>query len=290
MYKMLRVLLLVTLASACASEPAKVATPASTTPAVAKSDTPTPAAPTSPMQPERILGYLAREAVPNSRTLSPPPPVADSPAMVLDETVSRAYLEMAGSERFKLASLDAVLDFPQAADTFTCALEAPITQTQTPVLYNLLRRALVDAGRGTSGAKDLYRRARPFMVNNLPTCSPDADAILRTNGSYPSGHSSAGWTWALILAEVDPAHANAILARGRAFAQSRLVCNVHWYSDTVEGVTMGSAVVARMHGEPAFVQDVETARKELAAVRATGAKPTRDCAMEAAALAQQPRL
>lgn len=229
-------------------------------------------------------GYLAREFLPDSRRIAPAPPAVGSAAQAHDDEVSRLYLALAGSPRFKLAAMDAVLDFPAAADTFTCALHAPVTKESTPVLYRLLQRTLSDAGRTTSGAKSLYQCNRPFMVNGYPTCTPAAESILRTNGSYPSGHSSAGWAWALVLTEVSPEQSTEILARGRAFVESRLVCNVHWYSDTLEGTILGSAAVARMHAEPAFQADVITARKELAAVRATGAQPTRDCAAEAAAL------
>lgn len=240
----------------------------------------------NPMGPaaNRLDGYLTGEFVPDSKLIAPPPPAVGSAAQALDDELSRKYLAMAGSPRFTLASMDAVLEFPEAADTFTCALKAPITKEATPTLYKLLQRTLVDAGRTTAGAKSLYMRARPFTVNGRPTCSPASDNILRTNGSYPSGHSSAGWAWALVLAEVSPEHANEILARGRAFTESRLVCNVHWYSDTIEGTILGSAAVARMHAETAFQADVATARKELAAVRAKGAQPTRDCAAEAEAL------
>ena len=65
-----------------------------------------------------------------------------------------------------------------------------------------------------------------------------------------------------------------------------MVCNVHWYSDVMEGTILGSAAVARMHAEPAFVADIDAARKELAEVRAKGSPITADCAAEAAALKQ----
>ena len=106
-----------------------------------------------------------------------------------------------------------------------------------------------------------------------------------TNGSYPSGHSSLGWAWALILSEIDPEHANAILARGRAFGESRVICGVHWQSDVEEGRFMGASAVARLHADPAFRADLEAARAELAGIRAKNLKPTRDCRAEAAAMA-----
>jgi acid phosphatase (class A) len=125
-------------------------------------------------------------------------------------------------------------------------------------------------------------------VNKEPTCTPAEEADLAKQGSYPSGHSAAGWAWALVLAEVAPDRADAILARGRAFGQSRVVCNVHWQTDVVEGRIMGAATVARLHADPAFAADVEAAKKELAAVRAKALTPVRDCNSEADALAASP--
>jgi acid phosphatase (class A) len=108
------------------------------------------------------------------------------------------------------------------------------------------------------------------------------------DGSYPSGHTAIGWAWALILSEIAPEQTDAILARGRTFGQSRVICNVHRQSDVIEGRFMGSAVVSRLHAEPAFRAAIETAKAELAAVRAMGLKPQRDCEAEAEALAQYP--
>ena len=37
-----------------------------------------------------------------------------------------------------------------------------------------------------------YQRARPFVENGAPTCTPEDEADLRGNGSYPSGHTAIG--------------------------------------------------------------------------------------------------
>jgi acid phosphatase (class A) len=108
------------------------------------------------------------------------------------------------------------------------------------------------------------------------------------DGSYPSGHTAIGWGWALILSEIAPDRTDALAARGRAFGQSRVVCNVHWKSDVIEGRFMGAVTLARLRADPAFRADLEVAEAELAAVRAKGRKPTRDCGTEAAALALDP--
>ena len=149
---------------------------------------------------------------------------------------------------------------------------------------------MADAGAATGAAKSKYQLARPFMLDHQPTCRPQDETALRSNGSYPSGHTSIGWAWALVLAEASPDESEAILARGRAFGESRVVRNVHWESDVIEGRLIGAATVARLHAEPAFLADLEAAKSEQAAVRAKKLAPQRDCKFEADALAQTPWL
>ncbi|MBW1812064.1 MAG: phosphatase PAP2 family protein, partial [Deltaproteobacteria bacterium] len=242
------------------------------------------------IHPGILAGYLQPEALPNSLALIPSPPSEGSAALALDEEVSRKSLALRGTPRWELAIEDANLMFPQAAGTFSCALGVPITEQDTPHLYMLLRRTLADAGLSTYTAKNHYQRTRPFMVNKEPTCTPDEEEHLMKDGSTPSGHTATGWAWALILCEIAPEQTDAILARGRAFGESRVICNVHWHSDVIEGRFMGAAAVARLHADPVFRADLEAARAELAAVRAKGLKPTRDCQAEADALAFSPQL
>ena len=234
-------------------------------------------APVPEIRPGILAGYLQPEALPNSLALLPPPPAEGSAAFAFDEEVSRKSLALLASPRWELAVVDANLMFPKAAGTFSCALDAPITKEETPHLYVLLRRTLADAGLSTYKAKKHYQRIRPFVMNKQPTCTPDEEEHLKKDGSYPSGHTALGWAWALILTEVAPDRVNAILARGRAFGESRVVCNVHWHSDVVEGRFMGAAAVARLHADPTFRAELEAAKAELAVVHPKGCKPTRNC-------------
>jgi len=268
------------LAAGCASAPPPAA--------AAKA----PAAGAAPEVPEvwpgYLAGYLTKSALPDSLALVPPPPEPGSAALALDEDVNRKALALRGTSRFAQATEDANLLFPRAAGTFSCALGAPVTEAETPHLYVLLRRVLSDAGASTGAAKNRYMRLRPFLVNREPSCTPAEEAELGKQGSYPSGHSAAGWAWALVLAEVEPDRANEIVARGRAFGQSRVVCNVHWQNDVNEGRILGAATVARLHADPAFRADLDAAKNELAGVRAKGIAPARDCKAEAAALGAAP--
>jgi acid phosphatase (class A) len=199
-------------------------------------------------------------------------------------------LALRDTPAWTLAILDTDTSFPNAAGTYSCALNAPVTEQDTPHLYTLLRRTLIDAGFSTKAAKAHYDRARPFVVNNAPVCTPGGKDKQEKSLSYPSGHNAAGMAWALVLAEISPQHTDAIMARGQAYGLSRMVCNVHWYSDTVQGRYMGAYTVAKLHAEPAFRADVEAAKAELDAARAQGLKATRDCKAEAAAMALQQTL
>jgi acid phosphatase (class A) len=153
-------------------------------------------------------------------------------------------------------------------------------------LRSIAIRARAFQVRRTRAVRGCERRAR--TVNKAPACTPEKETRLRDDGSYPSGHTAIGWAWALILSEIAPDQMDAILARGRAYGQSRVVCNVHWESDVIEGRTIGAAAVARLHNDSTFLADLAAAKVELAAVRAKGSVPARDCPSEAAELALDP--
>lgn len=236
----------------------------------------------------RVVGYLPAESLPDSMSLLPPPPAPDSAAFVHDEEASLAARTLQGTARWSLAARDADLQSPAAPGAFSCALGIPITATGTPHLFRLMWRCVADAASAIRSVKEHYRRIRPFVVNGAPICTPEAKAHLSGNGSYPSAHTTIGWSWSLVLAEIAPERADAILSRGLAYGENRIVCNVHWLSDVQAGLVMGAAVAARLHADPAFRADLEAARAEITALRAQGVKPTDDCRAEAAALAIKP--
>ena len=180
------------------------------------------------------------------------------------------------------------LHFPAAAISFSCALGVPINATDTPRLLLLMRRSMTDLGLSTYPAKNRYQRQRPFMVNNQPICTPADEQGLRGDGSYPSGHTAVGWGWGLILSTIAPERSDALIARGRAFGESRSICNVHWISDVQAGELMGSATTARLQADPVFQADLQAARQEVQALRARQAQPNGDCSLEEAALAIRP--
>lgn len=230
-------------------------------------------------------GYLPRGALPDSLALNPPPPAAGSAAEARDREAANATVALRGTARWDQAAIDADLFSPATIGIFSCAAGVTLDPAKLPKLAAMLRKAGPDLALAVYPSKRKYQRPRPFMVNNQPVCTPKDETMLRGDGSYPSGHSAIGYGWGLILAELLPDRATQLVARGRAFGDSRRVCNVHWLSDVEEGRVVATAVLARLHAESAFRADLDAVRSEIAGARSTLAAP--DCARENAALAQQ---
>lgn len=228
-------------------------------------------------------GYLNPADLPLRLALLGAPPKPDSAALARDEEARRAALALRGTAREALAATDAELSFPGPANTFSCAMGTQISEKTTPHLYTLMQRTLTDAGGSTYAGKNAYNRTRPFVVHDEGTCRKDMEPLLRTDGSWPSGHSAAGWAWGLILAEVNPARATELMTRGLAYGQSRVICNAHWQSDVDAGRIMGAATVASLHSNPAFLKDLAAAKEEIQTAQKAGNTPTENCAAEGVA-------
>jgi acid phosphatase (class A) len=228
-----------------------------------------PAAPAPPQDPAqagpvatRLSGYLSAQAL-DGRAIIGPPPAADSPQGQADRTIYLQNRALAGSPRWRQATVDNDLWTGGSVQRFSCALGAEIGPQTTPVTWRMLQRAELDARTVGTPPKDFYNRTRPLIGDDLPVCVR-RQAWMTTNASYPSGHSMTGWAWGLILAEAAPARASALMAAGREIGQSRVICGVHYQSDVDAGRTLGAAMVAAMHDTPAFQRDLAAAKAELA--------------------------
>ena len=222
--------------------------------------------------------------LPGAETLVASPPTDGSMALERDTATSAALLAGGSGPRWQLAASDADLGPGWFTRAFSCAAGRVIDDTATPQTAQLLRRAAADFGSSTSKVKERYMRARPFMANDAPTCTPQDEAALRGNGSYPSGHAAIGYGTGLLLASLLPDRAAQLAGRGTAYARSRAVCNVHWLSDTEAGEAIAAATFARLQPNDTFRADWAAARAELASVQPVPVDADK-CAAEAATLA-----
>lgn len=189
------------------------------------------------------------------------PPDTDDPLFFRDLCQHARARELWGSPRAELAQQDCPWDIG-IAKRFEEAYGQTITLELTPELYVLLERTAQDASLSLRAIKQEYHRLRPYVFFGEPTLIPADEDDLRDNGSYPSGHSVAGFTFALILAELAPEHQNELFQRGLDYGQSRVIANYHWQSDIEAGRVIASMLVARLHGCDAFREQLERARQE----------------------------
>lgn len=239
----------------------------------------------APVKPASFLGqgYLELADLPDATVFIGPPPAPGSSAEARDIEMSNAARTQKDGPRWRQAAVDADLMAPNVSAVLSCAAGREISAEATPKTHQLLRMSAANLGYSTAAVKKKYQRPRPFMVNGDTQCTPGWDAVLRKDGSYPSGHSAIGYGWGLILAEVLPDQTAKIMARGIAFGDSRRFCNVHWASDVEAGRLAAAAVVAKLHSNAKFQKDMKAAKAEMAKAKAVA--PSTDCAAEAAALA-----
>lgn len=222
---------------------------------------------------KRAPSFLSREEVANSIMLLPQPPAEGSAAYQYDVARYEWGKTMRDTERGRLAVRDADTGGNWQGRAFSEVFGMPINAENTPEIYKLLRRVHRDLGSySTVHAKVHYMRRRPFMVFDEPTATPDDEKFLRTNGSYPSGHTALGWGTALILAEINPDRQNEILKRGYDFGESRVIVGAHWQSDVDMGRLVSAAAVARLHADEEFAEQLARAKAEFAVKNAEKSK------------------
>lgn len=214
-------------------------------------------------------GYLAKDGAPNAAAFLPAPPEAGSVREQDDIAVYRATRDLQGSSRWAQARADNEIETPSAPRIFDEALGITFSPAETPTLAHLLGRMLGDLETIQTPAKRGFTRPRPFVREPAATCITP-EPWLAASGSYPSGHAALGWAWALVLAEMAPDRADAVLARGLAYGESRVVCGVHYRSDVEAGRIVGAALVARLKADPAFQADFVLASRELSRARKAG--------------------
>ncbi|MET4897813.1 phosphatase PAP2 family protein [Sphingomonadaceae bacterium jetA1] len=210
-----------------------------------------------------LPSYLNGASVPDLMRILPPPPVSGDPRAIDDRATFRATRKYAGTPRWALATRDVTDD---RFTVFACAIGRRLDATRAPALARIFSR-MGDGGM-VGRAKDGFAIRRPYLDQPGAICEPKT-AHLAGNGDYPSGHTSNGWATALILAELIPARATEILERGRRYGESRYICGSHSRSAVEAGFMAGSVLVSRLHAEAGFRDDLDAARRELAALLAT---------------------
>ncbi len=216
---------------------------------------------------ETVNAYFTTGEMPDMMYFMPGPPDSCSAAFAND--VNRYYWgkQMRNDpERAAEATRDAVYGLSTILTEFEEAFGMKISKEETPEIYKVLLEGTATCDSICTIPKCKYMRRRPFMVFNEPTLYPEDEPALRLNGSFPSGHTTLGWSAALLMMEINPDRANEILKRGYRYGENRVVVGAHWQSDTDAARVATSAAYARLHTSERFLEQMKKARKEFAAM------------------------
>jgi acid phosphatase (class A) len=238
-------------------------------------------APKTPAPPQPYLGA----ALPDTYKILPPAPVAGTTRYEADRTTFLETRRFKDTPRWSMANADD--SSAGIIKDLSCAVGVELTGKNAPKTIALILRTRTDVSRATNHPKDIYKRQRPYLIDEGPICVARTEGLAKSP-DYPSGHNTWGWTVGLILAELAPDRATEILSRARAFGESRLVCGVHNLSAVEAGRLNGSIVVAALHGSAEFRKDMDVARTEIAAARKAGPAPDPAMCAEEAKLVAQP--
>ncbi|QDH17240.1 acid phosphatase [Swingsia samuiensis] len=231
-----------------------------------------------------IQDSFPKNTAPDARIILPSPPSPGSSAQADDDQVFRATRKLQNTPRWYLAQRDAELDSVHLVDDFSCAVGFKLDVKQAPHLEHLLHMMDKTVEHRTSEAKHYWHRARPFVGTDLPVCTSKEG--LGFHSSYPSGHTTAGYGMALVLAHIYPERAAEILQRGRIFGESRIVCGVHWKTDVEAGFLNASAQMDVLLSRPEIQDDLTQARQEVLAMKNQAISPDAgECAVQADAAA-----
>lgn len=234
-------------------------------------------------------GYLSSSEMPDVVRIVPPAPKDGDPRFKNDMAIFHATRALQGSARWALAQSDDNMSTAGLLQAFSCAIGVQLSAEKAPKLTALIAKATADAAAAAGVLKDFYKHKRPFQVEDAVVClTPQRKSELERVPDYPSGHTTAGWETGLILAELAPDRSTAVLARARAFGQSRIVCGVHNESAVEAGWMTASSVFAAQNGNREFRADMEAAKAELKTLRAAPSQMGGRCTRETQALANNP--
>lgn len=226
--------------------------------------------PPPPPQPveKRKLMVLTPEQIAPGRLL-PPPPKDGSEAQAVDLEAWREVVQDRTPERFAQAKWD---NEHEDISAFYSVLGPKFDLSKLPATSKLIAEIDNDQAIAASAAKVYFHRRFPVASSPLLgdyhvySCDDDVKApVDRPYRSYPSGHSTMGYTFAVVLSGLVPNKSQEILARAEDFAYSRRICGDHYRSDTEASHALGSSLGIMFLSSPTLQSQIAAAKAELRA-------------------------
>jgi acid phosphatase (class A) len=142
---------------------------------------------------------------------------------------------------------------------FKTVLGSGFTAEALPITAALSAHVRKDESSASSPLKNIYHRPRPYQVDKTlhPVCPLNPEPT-----SYPSGHSLSAYLLAFTLVQLVPEKRQEIFDRADEDVHNRLVCGVHYASDTEASRRVAYAIFGSLTASPRFQGDLVAAREE----------------------------
>ena len=211
---------------------------------------------------DEVQPYFTVDQLPDLIKCLPAPPAFDSPEFANDMMrFAWGKQQRLDEERAEIARRDAVWSYEALLAEFNVPFGLDMSPENTPEIWKLLITSLTTTDAMRVAPKAYYHRQRPFERYHDKMLT-DEEAELSGEGSYPSGHTMRGWTAALLLAEINPAAADTIFARGWMYCESRVIVGAHWQSDVDASRVAASIGYSVLHTSPEFREQMAKAQYE----------------------------
>ncbi len=188
--------------------------------------------------------------------LLPPPPKPGSAREKADLAELRRLQDARTPERVKIAEEDAP---ENAFAVLRGDLGAGFTADKVPKTAKLLQAVVTDEGLILDSVKDLWGRRRPYWIDaGINPCFEK-----RTTPSYPSNHATLGYLTAMVLSSMLPEKRATLFSSAARYAESRLICGVHYPSDVEVSKTTAALLALKIQSNPAYQRELPAVRAEL---------------------------
>lgn len=187
-------------------------------------------------------------------SLLPPPPAPGS----AEETADLASTRTVFNGRTDAEKTRAMKDSGLSFSLFQPAIGPTFNLQNLPKTKALLEKVKKDIGQVIDAPKNHYKRLRPYQLDDQLVLGQPEPSF-----GYPSGHSTRGTVYSLVIAELFPQEKDSILAIGRDIGWDRVLIGKHFPTDVYAGRVLGYAIVRQLHSSTLFEHDLEQAMAEI---------------------------
>jgi acid phosphatase (class A) len=199
--------------------------------------------------------WLTHDEIKAIVATEPPPPAPGSDA---DKADIQAELA-AQKDRTVAQVAEAKRDEGYSIALFTDSIVPRITRAADPKTFLFFDQLNGQIAKVVGESKEHWHRLRPYQAH------PDLIPLFQAGGySYPSGHSTHSFAFAVVLGELFPDRAAAFLQRAHQIAQSRVDAGVHYMTDIREGEIVGKEIAHELQANPEFRRELDAAKAEVA--------------------------